>query len=166
MPVVIVRCDGGALIGMGHVSRCLALAGELRDARGCEVVFAMRDAASAGVAAVRSRGYTVAPIAAREDDDYGPALVELATSRGARALVADVRDALSRASLDAVRASGVRVVTIDDGSDRRLASDLAFYPPVPQVEELDWTGFGRQRFAGWDWVLLKPEFAGAPVAQG
>ena len=146
---------------MGHVSRCLALAGELRDEHGCDVTFAMRDAGSAGVAAVRSSAYAIEPIADREDADYGPSLLALMASRAARALVVDVRDALSRAALDAVRASSVRVVTIDDGSDRRFASDLAFYPPVPQVGELDWTGFAGQRFAGWDWVLLKREFANA-----
>jgi spore coat polysaccharide biosynthesis predicted glycosyltransferase SpsG len=158
-PPIIIRCDGGASLGMGHVSRCLALADELRDAHACDVVFAMRDPDSASVAAVRSRAYSVTPVVDRQDADYGPSLLALTSSHSARAVVVDVRDALSRASLDAIRASGVRVVTIDDGSERRLASDLAFYPPVPQVEELDWTGFAGRRFAGWDWVLLEREFA-------
>lgn len=150
---------------MGHVSRCLALAAELRDGQGCDVTFAMRDESSAGVAAVTSAAFAVQPIAGRVDADYGPSLLALTASLAARALVVDVRDALSRIALDAVRASGVRVVTIDDGSDRRLASDLAFYPPVPQVEELDWTGFVGQRFTGWDWVLLRREFSDDGVAR-
>lgn len=150
---------------MGHVSRCLALAGELRDGHGCDVIFAMRDADSAGVAAVRSSAYTVEPIADREDADYGSSLLVLASSRSARALIVDVRDALSRASLDAIRASGVLIVTIDDGSDRRLASDLAFYPPVPQVDEMDWAGFTGRRFAGWEWILLRREFASDAAAR-
>jgi spore coat polysaccharide biosynthesis predicted glycosyltransferase SpsG len=158
-PAILVRCDGSAALGMGHVSRGLALAGELRDAHGASVTFAMRDLESAGVAAVRSNGYTVAPITDRDDADYGSSLLELIASLSARVLIVDVRDALSRASLDRVRASGVRVVAIDDGSERRLAADLAFYPPVPQVEELDWTGFTGARFTGWEWVLLKREFA-------
>ena len=166
-PAIVIRCDGGASVGMGHVSRCLALAEALRDDCACDVTFCMRDAGSAGVAAVRARGHTVTTIADREDADYGASVLALTASLAARALVVDVRDALSRQSLDAVRASGVRVVTIDDGSDRRLASDLAFYPPVPQVDEMDWTGFSGRRFTGWEWVLLKPEFAAdAPVAQG
>lgn len=158
---ILIRCDGGAALGMGHVSRCLALAGELRDAHGCDVIFAMRDPDSAGVAAVRSEGYAVDPVAATEDADYGPSLIAQTRARAARAIVVDVRDALSRAALDAVRASGVRVVMIDDGSDRRFASDLAFYPPVPQVEEMDWSGFAGRRFSGWEWVLLRREFSGA-----
>jgi spore coat polysaccharide biosynthesis protein SpsF len=157
----MVRCDGGASLGMGHVSRGVAVADQLRDVHGAGVVFAMRDAESAGVAAVRARSYDVEVVAAREDADYGSSLAALVSSHNARAIVVDVRDALSRASLEAFRANGVRVVTIDDGSDRRLASDLAFYPPVPQVEEMDWAGFAGKRFAGWDWVLLKREFAAA-----
>ena len=159
MPVVIVRCDGGAAIGMGHVSRCLALAEALRDEQRGDVIFAMRDPESAGVAAVRAAGFRVTPIDDRDDADYGPSLIGLTAAHAARVLVVDVRDALSRASLAAVRAAGVRVVTIDDGSDRRLASDLAFYPPVPQVEELDWSTFAGRRLAGWEWVLMKRDFA-------
>jgi spore coat polysaccharide biosynthesis predicted glycosyltransferase SpsG len=157
--MVIVRCDGGAALGMGHVSRCLALAGALRQEHAGAVRFAMRDPGSAGVEIVRANGYDVAPIVSPRTGDYGAELLALALSCDATALVVDVRDALSRASLDTLRAAGVRVVVVDDGSDRRLASDLAFYPPVPQVEELDWSTYGGRRFTGWEWVLLKREFA-------
>lgn len=157
--MVIVRCDGGAAIGMGHVSRCLALADELRDAHASAVLFAMRDSGSNGVAAVRSSGYEVIPLEEPADADYGARLLALTTSRTAGVLVVDVRDRLSRASLDAVRASGVRVAGIDDGTERRLATDLVFYPPVPQVDEMDWSEYAGRRFAGWGWVLLRREFA-------
>ena len=32
------------------------------------------------------------------------------------------------------------IAVIDDGSERRLAADFAYYPPVPQARALDWTG--------------------------
>jgi spore coat polysaccharide biosynthesis protein SpsF len=164
---VIVRCDGGAAIGMGHVSRCLALAGALRDQHACRVTFVMRDPASAGVASVRAGGYAIEIIDAADAADYGPALVAALSALHAEAIVVDVRDALSRESLDAIRASGVSVAIVDDGTDRRLAADLAFYPPVPQVEELDWSGYTGRRFAGWEWVLLRREFAsGSREAEG
>jgi spore coat polysaccharide biosynthesis protein SpsF len=157
--VVIVRCDGNAAIGMGHVSRGLALADELRDTHGCTVFFAMRGDESAGVAAARASGYAVVPITADDRADYGGELRELAAAHDAAAVVVDVRDGLSRASLDSLRERDMCVVSIDDGTDRRLAADLAFYPPVPRLEEMDWTGFSGQRYAGWNWVLLRREFA-------
>ena len=142
---VIIRCDGGAAIGMGHVSRCLALAGEWRDAHRGAVTFAMRDPSGAAAAVVASDGYDVEPLAADESSDYGEWLLELATARAAAAVIVDVRDGLSRASLDRIRNSGVLVVAIDDATERRLASDVVFYPPVPQIAEMDWTGFTGRR---------------------
>ncbi|HKB10178.1 MAG TPA: hypothetical protein VKD69_05980 [Vicinamibacterales bacterium] len=159
MPSILIRCDGNQDIGMGHVSRCLALADELRDRERRAVSFAMRGSGTAGAAAIRAAGYAIDAIAADANADYGDELNGIAASRGAEAIVVDVRDALSRASLDALRAGGRRVVAIDEASERRLAADLAFYPPVPQVDEMDWSGFAGRRYAGWDWVLLRREFA-------
>ena len=44
--------------------------------------------------------------------------------------------------------------SIDDGSERRLASDFAYYPPVPQARALDWTGARTVPRIGWEWALL------------
>ena len=73
-------------------------------------------------------------------------------------LIVDVRNDLSKNSLNLIRSMGVVVVVIDDASDRRLAADLAFYPPVPQIETLDWSDFSGQLFVGWDWIILRPQF--------
>jgi spore coat polysaccharide biosynthesis protein SpsF len=165
---IVIRCDGGAAIGVGHVVRSLALAAELRDVHGCTIAFAMRDPASAGVAAVRAAGYAVDAIDADDRHDYAAELGAIVASRKATALIADVRDALSRATLEGLRQAAVRpvkVVTIDDISERRLASDLAFFPPVPQVTAIDWTGYAGRRYAGWEWVILRREF-GAGEAGG
>lgn len=165
MRSILIRCDGGADIGMGHAVRSLALADELRDAHGCAIAFAMREPAGAGAAAVRAAGYAIDVIEADDRHDYPDVLAALTASRKADVLIVDVRDALSRAALDRLRQAGVHIVTIDDISERRLASDLAFYPPVPHVAAIDWTGFTGRRYAGWEWVILRREF-GAGGAGG
>jgi spore coat polysaccharide biosynthesis protein SpsF len=43
---------------------------------------------------------------------------------------------------------------VDDGHERRLASDYAYYPPVPGAAALDWKGSRALPRIGWEWALL------------
>jgi spore coat polysaccharide biosynthesis protein SpsF len=147
---------------MGHVSRCLALADVLRREHGGGVTFAARGSHREGVSAIAAAGYELDVICAGPLEDYGDELRRIADARRPSAVVVDVRDALTRASLESLRASGRRVAVIDDATDRRLAADLVFYPPSPAVEELDWRGFSGRRYAGWEWVIVRREFATPP----
>jgi spore coat polysaccharide biosynthesis protein SpsF len=159
----VIRCDGDEQIGLGHVVRCLALAEELRDSQSVGVSFAMV-AGKPGMDMVRNAGFPVIPLAEQVNEDTW--LDELIRTRKPNALILDVRSSLSPAFVRQWRKSGLLIVTIDDPSDRRLQADLAFYPPVPQVEEMDWSGFTGQLFVGWEWVLLRKQFAGHSELHG
>ena len=157
---ILVRCEGSPAIGFGHVFRSLALAKELAE-RGASVSFAMRDGAE-GIALVKRQGHSILPA----DADALPAspqwLSECAERSHADALVLDIRDSVPRSAIEALRDGGLLVATLDDPTDRRLASDLAFYPPVPQVREFDWSGFSGSLLVGSEWVVLRREFAEPP----
>lgn len=156
---ILVRCDGSPQIGFGHVVRCLALADELRDQHGCKVAFAMLGGLL-GVAQVRKHGYGVYQpnIEISKPVNEGDWLQSVVREMGAQVLALDVRTELPIEAIKQIRQSGVLIATIDDPSERRLETDLAFYPPVPQVEFLDWSGFRGTRHVGWEWVLLRIEF--------
>lgn len=161
-PPVLLRCDGSHDIGLGHVARCLALAGELKTRRNCRVTFAMRNG-SLGMEVVRREGYLVAaPDEVGQRFDYSAWMSDAIGYADARAVVLDTRDDLPRGVLDDARRRGILIVTIDDPSDRRLAADLAFYPPVPQVRGMKWEGFTGELYTGWEWVVLRKEFADRP----
>lgn len=155
---LVVRCDGSAALGMGHVSRCLALAGELR-ALGASVRFAQTGEPVA-VEMVRGAGFAV-DILDSETEEEG--LRRAIDSAGAHALVVDLRKGLSRRALERIRGEGVLTVVIDDPHDRRLAADLAFYPPVPQFERLTWEGFSGTVLSGFEWVILGQIGTPSPV---
>jgi spore coat polysaccharide biosynthesis predicted glycosyltransferase SpsG len=142
---VALRCDGSRELGLGHVVRCLAVADELR-ALGADVVLA-------------SRPDSVAlELAARADH----ALAEPEAVADADVALFDIRDGTGRAHLEALRETGTVVAVLDDGSERRLAADVAFYPPVPRVGRLDWLGFDGTLHWGWEWIALRAAFADAP----
>ena len=152
---ILFRCDGDSQLGLGHVYRSLALADELRDSHGYGVSFAMATG-PVGFELVSSAGY---PIERNNGDCEDIWLDRLVQQLRPDALLLDVRSELPRSSVEKWRSNGLLIVTLDDPSQRRLAANLAFYPPVPQVQKLDWSDFDGQLYVGWKWVVLRREFA-------
>ena len=149
--VVVMRCDGGADIGFGHVMRSLAVARALRDLQGLGVVFAMQKDGAAN-RRVSEEGFEVKiwPERMTEEDWLESVLQETHP----RAIVFDIRTGLNRASLKRLKRNVQLTVLLDDGSPRRLEADLVVYPPVPQVQDLDWIGFNGEKQVGWEWIIL------------
>ncbi len=159
---ILFRCDASPEIGLGHLVRCLALADEVHEKHGAAVTFAMRASALASEM-VKQRAY---PILSPRDSgalDQEVWLRDCMATSGAQTLVIDVRDDLSKATLDALASDGAVIALLEDSSDRRWAADLAFYPPVPQVQRADWSGFRGRLCVGWEWVILRSQFSG-PIA--
>lgn len=152
------RCDASPEIGLGHIVRCLALADELRREHGIPVGFALRGG-SLGPTMVTRHGYPAFDgsrenIASRYEDWLRDSMRQV----NARMLVTDVRDSLSRGTLEKLGEEGYLIAVLDDLSDRRFAADLAFYPPVPQVLRADWKMFRGRRYVGWEWSILRSQF--------
>lgn len=154
--LMLIRCDGSSKLGLGHIIRCLALGMELRDTHGIGLCFALGED-GVGAEMVR-RHYFPVDIRPAGIDEEG--WIESLIQRfDPEALILDIRTDLGRTALHRWRQSGVGLAVIDDPSDRRLEGDMVFYPPTPQVEEMDWSGFTGQRYTGWEWVLLRRQFA-------
>ncbi|NWH08246.1 MAG: NTP transferase domain-containing protein [Alphaproteobacteria bacterium] len=152
----LIRCDGGPLRGFGHVKRCLTLARRLRDHHGFGVSFAMAEEALS-MALVEKAGFAVIPWPKGMAEDVW--LPELIATQQPLGVVFDVRTALSREAVERIRAGGALAIVLDDAHARRIAADLAFYPPL--ASPLDWTGSAAQVMTGPEWTLLG--FDGRPT---
>jgi spore coat polysaccharide biosynthesis predicted glycosyltransferase SpsG len=155
---VLFRCDASPTIGLGHLVRCLALADELHENHGVAVSFAMLSNPLSSEM-VKRRSYPTFQPPDGAVFDYEAWLRDCILKSGAQILVVDVRDDLPQAALNALAGKGTMIAVLDDLSDRRWAADLAFYPPVPQVRRVDWSGFRGRLCVGWEWIVLRSQFA-------
>jgi len=128
----IIRVDGH---GLGRAKRMIALARALRDREGMATVFA----AGCGnelAAVIRQAGFEVRdPAGISSDAPADLMVIDCAPGVG-------------------VEADGARLTAvIADSSERRLAADYAYYSPLPEVANLDWTGARTVVRVGWEWAL-------------
>jgi len=155
--LALIRCDGGGRFGYGHVKRMVALARALRDREGIGAIFAVNGSEDA-CDPIRRAGFAATLLGEQT-------LESLVETHTPDILLCDYREGPTRAQL-AELALRVRLsAVIDDGADRRLVTDLAYYPPVPQAFELDWHGARCTPRIGWEWSLLGASQATQPRPQ-
>jgi spore coat polysaccharide biosynthesis protein SpsF len=144
--LALIRCDGGGMYGFGHVKRCIELARALRDREGCGAMFAVNGEAAA-LTPIRRAGFEAVLLPSPktpldqvcEHPDF---------------CILDCRDGPSREELKSFLAHVPVSAVIDDASERRLAADFAYFPPVPQAYRLNWRDTHCQVRIGWQWSLL------------
>ncbi|HEY1837284.1 MAG TPA: NTP transferase domain-containing protein [Rhizomicrobium sp.] len=146
--LALIRCDGGGHFGYGHVKRMIALARALRDREGIGAIFAVNGSDDA-LAPIRAAGFDAASV-----ESGGDTLSNMIKARAPDLLLCDLREGLDGADIARLSQQVSLIACIDDGSDRRLACDLAYYPPVPQARLLDWSGSRCAPHIGWEWALL------------
>jgi len=157
---VIFRCDGDAAIGLGHVSRMVALATQLRERYATAVHFAVMRG-DQGVAMIEDARFPchIAPPGVEE----AAWLDTLIRDKNAHALVLDIRTDLSGDALDLWRGCGVVSVLIDDIGARLEHADLVFCPPTPRTLSLDGRPGRPEIKAGWDWLIMRDAFSHKPT---
>ena len=148
--LALIRCDGGGGYGYGHVKRMVALAKALRDREGIGAMFAVNGTVDA-LEPIRAAGFEACLVDLAWDAEF---LSRLIAGRKPELLICDMRDGLGKKELEALARNVSITAVIDDGSERRLAADVAYYPPVPQAAVLDWTGSDCVARIGWEWALL------------
>lgn len=144
--LALIRCDGGGKFGYGHVKRMVSLARALRDRESIGAVFAVHGTLDA-LTPIRRAGFEAQLLTSEEH------LGDLIARLSPQMLLLDCREGPSRAGLEKLAADIPVTAVIDDGSERRLGADFAYYPPVPQVKALDWTGARTVPRIGWEWSL-------------
>lgn len=168
---VLVRADASTVLGAGHVARCLALAGRLREA-GLASRFLCRRGPGDMLAAIAAAGHAVSGLeGALADDPLDPAADAAAClaalgpeARAARWIVSDHFGLDARWERAMRAATGARVLAVDGRANRPHDADLLLDPVGLPGSEGRWDALlppHCRRLVGPRYAPLRPEFRAA-----
>jgi spore coat polysaccharide biosynthesis protein SpsF len=153
---ILFRCDGSSEIGLGHVSRCITLAFKLKKRSKTKIFFASKDF-DLGVKFIQNKF----PLTVYKKGvfTYVDWLIHSIQELNIDILILDVRNDLNTKELLKIKSvKQLKIITIDDPENKRLLSDIAIYPPVPQVNKMKWENYKGKLSVGWEYVIIKDEF--------
>ncbi len=137
-------------MGLGHEKRLKPLANYLKTHHSVGITYAVP---KEKLDAYQADGFST--IFLENPAHKGPELCSILQSREFDAAILDIRDDTSFADLKTIKADlpNLPLILIDDGSERKKAADLAFYPLVADLETTDIKG---DTYHGLDFALIPP----------
>jgi spore coat polysaccharide biosynthesis predicted glycosyltransferase SpsG len=146
--LILIRCDGGYVVGMGHVMRMLYLAEELLKLGVSTVFYGAYESSVSTL--IKERGHQVVSTQVENTLD----IFNLVGLLSPMAVIFDVRDNTAPSLLERLRKIGVQTITYDDISERSFEADLAIFHPIPQLKTMHEKKFYGEVIMGPDWVLV------------
>ncbi len=157
---ILIRCDADAAVGLGHLMRCLAIAGALRDL-GVRVEFAMGKLSSFGAQSLQDEGFSVHEVAGTNsafDRLAANAILELIDDRRLASILVDHYGA-SAEYFETLSGRAELICAIDDQAIRDFPGVGWLLNPNPGVSVSEYSvPDGAEVLIGPQYALLRRQF--------
>ncbi len=145
---VLFLTEFGKRTGIGHLSRCRNLALSLSKLSGFNsYLFCLSKEDTPDIGDFRFISIISGSLAE---------LGSYCTKTKIDYIVCDLAQNCDEADLTIFSNLETPIITVDDITPRRLLSTLNFYPPIQQVNTMDWSGYSGKNHIGWPYYILSP----------
>lgn len=151
---VLIRCDASKEIGLGHITRCLELAKQLKK-KDFEIIFAIKPYEIC-IEKIKEKDFSYVSCSL-ENFDYKKWILDCINKLNIDIFIADVRDGLPCELITLIKSKNILTIAIDEPSDYAKECDLCFYPPHAKIDKTLYKG---KVYQGLEYVILREEFYG------
>jgi spore coat polysaccharide biosynthesis protein SpsF len=146
---IIIWTEGGKEIGLGHLSRCMTIAQQIKK-KCSDVLFFINDDPSI-VNRVSKEGFDYEIASLNKID------LPVTITGNTDVVLIDTKKPIVEL-VKHLKASGHRVILVDNVTHARLKADIALYPTAIFEKSLNWDDFKGKVFYGADYVLISESF--------
>jgi len=155
---IAFRFDVSKKIGYGHFMRCLSLAEKLNKKYSFQIYFIVnKDFSSKSL--IKNKKIKI--IYLNKTKNYlneEIKILKLINKLKINCIFFDIKKDYSINFLKKLSINKIKIITIDDKYNKKNYSDICFYPPVPQVDRMNWVNFKGKKFIGWQYIPLRSQF--------
>ena len=153
---IIFLCDVSIKSGLGHFMRSLAIAESLIESGEKNILFLVEQKTDITKYFKKINFIHFNYLKTKKETFLS--INQIINDENPKLLFLDTKLDFPKNFFNSLKDKSIKIATIDDNHEKRLESDISFYPPQESVYNLDWKNYKGNLNIGWDWIALRSEF--------
>ena len=155
---IAFRFEASKKIGYGHCIRCLSIAEKLSKKYSFIIYFIVNKYFSPK-SLIKNRKFKIIYLNKNKNFlNEEKSIQDLINKLKINCIFFDIKKNYSTKFLEKLKINDTKIITIDDKYNKKNYSNICFYPPVPQINKMNWSNFKGKKFVGWQYVPLRSQF--------